>query len=192
MRRSSAPKPPRACSSTSRTSSIPRRVKLPFGIAQIGKSFRNEITPRNFTFRSREFEQMEMEFFCHPDESPQMVRILARPAVQLVRRPGITSDNLILRDHAPDELSPLLRRHGGRRVCVPVPGAGRIRRTGRGRPPGRLRPAQPHGGQTRQGRERLPGGREGRQRPAEVPRQRQGPDDITTTTVPARRVHSRT
>ncbi len=47
------------------------RVKLPFGIAQIGKSFRNEITPRNFTFRSREFEQMEIEFFCHPDESPQ-------------------------------------------------------------------------------------------------------------------------
>ena len=44
------------------------RVKLPFGIAQIGKSFRNEITPRNFTFRSREFEQMEMEFFCHPEQ----------------------------------------------------------------------------------------------------------------------------
>ena len=45
------------------------RVKVPFGIAQVGKSFRNEITPRNFTFRSREFEQMEIEFFCHPDES---------------------------------------------------------------------------------------------------------------------------
>ncbi len=47
------------------------RVKIPFGIAQIGKSFRNEITPRNFTFRSREFEQMEIEFFCHPSVSPQ-------------------------------------------------------------------------------------------------------------------------
>ena len=47
------------------------RVKIPFGIAQVGKSFRNEITPRNFTFRSREFEQMEMEFFCHPDQSRQ-------------------------------------------------------------------------------------------------------------------------
>src|SRR5262249_19274965 len=46
------------------------RVKVPFGIAQIGKSFRNEITPRNFTFRSREFEQMEIEFFCKPDTSP--------------------------------------------------------------------------------------------------------------------------
>ena len=45
------------------------RVKIPFGIAQVGKSFRNEITPRNFTFRSREFEQMEIEFFCHPDSS---------------------------------------------------------------------------------------------------------------------------
>ena len=43
------------------------RVRVPFGIAQIGKSFRNEITPRNFTFRSREFEQMEIEFFCHPE-----------------------------------------------------------------------------------------------------------------------------
>ena len=45
------------------------RVRIPFGIAQIGKSFRNEITPRNFTFRSREFEQMEIEFFCHPGQS---------------------------------------------------------------------------------------------------------------------------
>src|SRR5262249_2266877 len=45
------------------------RLKLPFGIAQVGKAFRNEITPRNYTFRSREFEQMEIEFFCHPSES---------------------------------------------------------------------------------------------------------------------------
>ena len=45
------------------------RVRIPFGIAQVGKSFRNEITPRNFTFRSREFEQMEIEFFCHPNSS---------------------------------------------------------------------------------------------------------------------------
>src|SRR5205814_2170142 len=45
------------------------RVKIPFGVAQIGKSFRNEVTPRNFIFRSREFEQMEMEWFCHPDEA---------------------------------------------------------------------------------------------------------------------------
>src|SRR5262249_30946385 len=45
------------------------RLKLPFGIAQVGKAFRNEINPRNFTFRSREFEQMEIEFFCRPEES---------------------------------------------------------------------------------------------------------------------------
>src|SRR5437762_2188069 len=45
------------------------RLKLPFGIAQVGKAFRNEINPRNYTFRSREFEQVEIEFFCHPDES---------------------------------------------------------------------------------------------------------------------------
>ena len=50
------------------------RVRIPFGIAQIGKSFRNEITPRNFTFRSREFEQMEIEFFCHPGTSPEWYR----------------------------------------------------------------------------------------------------------------------
>src|SRR5207237_7437505 len=47
------------------------RVRIPCGIGQIGKSFRNEITPRNFTFRSREFEQMEIEFFCHPSTSRQ-------------------------------------------------------------------------------------------------------------------------
>jgi glycyl-tRNA synthetase len=44
-------------------------VRVPFGIAQIGKAFRNEVTPRNFIFRSREFEQMEMEWFCHPKEA---------------------------------------------------------------------------------------------------------------------------
>ena len=49
------------------------RVRIPFGIAQIGKSFRNEITPRNFTFRSREFEQMEIEFFCHPEHVARVV-----------------------------------------------------------------------------------------------------------------------
>ena len=53
------------------------RVKLPFGVAQIGKSFRNEITPRNFTFRSREFEQMEIEFFCHPDQSREWYGLVA-------------------------------------------------------------------------------------------------------------------
>ena len=61
-------RPRRASSSTSRTCRRPRK-KLPFGIAQIGKSFRNEITPGNFIFRTREFEQMEMEFFVPPEDA---------------------------------------------------------------------------------------------------------------------------
>jgi glycyl-tRNA synthetase len=81
------------------------RVKVPFGIAQIGKSFRNEITPRNFTFRSREFEQMEMEFFCHPSESRQWYEYWRNRRFQWYINHGLTSDNLILRNHDPDELS---------------------------------------------------------------------------------------
>ena len=50
------------------------RRKIPFGIAQIGKSFRNEITPGNFIFRTREFEQMEMEYFCHPEDSDRLFK----------------------------------------------------------------------------------------------------------------------
>jgi glycyl-tRNA synthetase len=80
-------------------------VKVPFGIAQIGKSFRNEITPRNFTFRSREFEQMEMEFFCHPVESRQWYQYWRDRRHQWYVRLGIASDNLRLRDHGADELS---------------------------------------------------------------------------------------
>ena len=61
-----APRPRRGCSSTSRIVQQTSRKKIPFGIAQIGKSFRNEITPGNFIFRTREFEQMEMEYFVEP------------------------------------------------------------------------------------------------------------------------------
>src|SRR5258707_12339285 len=50
------------------------RKKLPFGIAQVGKAFRNEINPRNFTFRSREFEQMELEYFCRPEQGPDLLK----------------------------------------------------------------------------------------------------------------------
>ncbi len=80
-------------------------VRVPFGIAQIGKSFRNEITPRNFTFRSREFEQMEMEFFCHPSESRQWYEYWRNRRFAWYQKLGIASDSLILRDHAQDELS---------------------------------------------------------------------------------------
>jgi len=81
------------------------RVKVPFGIAQIGKSFRNEITPRNFTFRSREFEQMEIEFFCHPSESSQWYQYWRDRRFRWYVQLGLASDRLRLRDHEPEELS---------------------------------------------------------------------------------------
>ncbi|MDE2714170.1 MAG: glycine--tRNA ligase [Verrucomicrobiota bacterium] len=81
------------------------RVKIPFGIAQQGKSFRNEITPRNFTFRTREFEQMEMEFFCHPDESPKWYTYWRDRRFKWYTDLGIDPAKLILRDHDADELS---------------------------------------------------------------------------------------
>ncbi len=81
------------------------RMKLPFGIAQIGKSFRNEITPRNYTFRSREFEQMEIEFFCRPDEAEQWYEYWRNERYQWYVRHGLTSSKLRLRDHDEDELA---------------------------------------------------------------------------------------
>ena len=75
------------------------RVKVPFGIAQIGKSFRNEVTPRNFIFRSREFEQMEMEFFCPPDESQKWYAFWREVRYQWWLSLGVAEENLILRDH---------------------------------------------------------------------------------------------
>jgi glycyl-tRNA synthetase len=81
------------------------RVKLPFGIGNTGKSFRNEITPRNFTFRSREFEQAELEFFCHPDESPAWYAFWRDFRMEWWQSIGLAGDNLILREHAKDELS---------------------------------------------------------------------------------------
>ena len=81
------------------------RVKIPFGVAQIGKSFRNEITPRNFTFRSREFEQMEIEFFCHPDSSADWYQFWRDRRMAWYRELGLSGERLILREHDPDELS---------------------------------------------------------------------------------------
>ena len=81
------------------------RVKVPFGIAQAGKSFRNEITPRNFTFRSREFEQMEIEFFCHPSQSPEWYRYWRDRRYAWYLGLGLAGDRLRLRDHSPEELS---------------------------------------------------------------------------------------
>ena len=81
------------------------RVKVPFGIAQIGKAFRNEITPRNFIFRSREFEQMEMEFFCHGDEAKMWHEFWCAERGRFWQGVGLTSDNLKLRPHDQDELA---------------------------------------------------------------------------------------
>lgn len=86
---------------------IVSRQKVPFGIAQIGKSFRNEITPRNFIFRSREFEQMEMEFFTKPDEAEaqKWYEYWVEERFQWFFKLGIKPDKLRKREHAKDELA---------------------------------------------------------------------------------------
>jgi glycyl-tRNA synthetase len=81
------------------------RLKLPFGIAQIGKSFRNEITPGQFVFRTREFEQMEMEYFTRPEEAEQWFQYWLDERFQWYLDLGIDRDRLRLRPHEPDELS---------------------------------------------------------------------------------------
>ena len=81
------------------------RKKLPFGVAQIGKSFRNEITPGNFVFRTREFEQMEMEFFCEPEDASQWFQYWRDERFQWYLDHGIDPEKLRLRDHADDELA---------------------------------------------------------------------------------------
>ncbi len=81
------------------------RHKIPFGIAQIGKSFRNEITPGNFLFRTREFEQMEMEFFVKPGDDERWFEYWKATRLQWYRTYGIRPENLRLRPHAEDELA---------------------------------------------------------------------------------------
>jgi glycyl-tRNA synthetase len=81
------------------------RVKVPFGVAQVGKSFRNEVTPRNFIFRSREFEQMEIEWFCHPDEAKKWFDFWKDQRMEWWRSLGVSEANLRFRQHDHDELS---------------------------------------------------------------------------------------
>jgi glycyl-tRNA synthetase len=81
------------------------RKKPPFGIAQIGKSFRNEITTGNFIFRTREFEQMEMEYFVPPEEAPKWHQYWMDERMRWYTDLGIRPDQLILRPHGPEELS---------------------------------------------------------------------------------------
>jgi len=80
------------------------RKKIPFGIAQQGKSFRNEITPGNFTFRTREFEQMEMEFFCSPDDDEKWHDYWIQFSLDWFKKYGIREENLMIRKHESEEL----------------------------------------------------------------------------------------
>ena len=81
------------------------RKKLPFGIAQIGKAFRNEITPGNFTFRTREFEQMEMQFFVQPDEDQKWFEYWKETRMKWFNRLGLRSEKLRFHEHGKDELA---------------------------------------------------------------------------------------
>lgn len=88
------------------------RVKIPFGIAQIGKAFRNEITPGNFTYRSREFEQMELEYFIKPDnkEGEKWFNYFLELRLNWYKKLGIRENNLRVREHAPDERAHYARK----------------------------------------------------------------------------------
>ncbi|MFQ6611311.1 MAG: glycine--tRNA ligase, partial [Fidelibacterota bacterium] len=81
------------------------RQKLPFGIAQLGKAFRNEITTGNFIFRTREFEQMEMEFFCTPEETGRWLEYWSQERLNWFKSLGISEEKLRLRPHGSDELA---------------------------------------------------------------------------------------
>ena len=81
------------------------RRKLPFGIAQVGKSFRNEITPGNFILRTREFEQMEMEYFCHPEKAPELLDFWVENYMTWLTSLGISKENLYLYEVPKDELA---------------------------------------------------------------------------------------
>jgi len=82
-----------------------QRAKLPFGICDIGKAFRNEITPGNFTFRTREFEQMEIEFFTKPDQDLEYFEYWKKECLEFVNRIGLNKEYLRYRDHEPNELA---------------------------------------------------------------------------------------
>ncbi|MBU4690187.1 glycine--tRNA ligase [Mycoplasma sp. ES3157-GEN-MYC] len=81
------------------------RAKMPMGIGQVGKSFRNEVTPGNFIFRTREFEQMELEVFCHPSQADEIFDYYIDKSIKFVRKLGLSEQNTRLRAHDPKELS---------------------------------------------------------------------------------------
>ena len=89
------------------------RVKVPFGIAQVGKAFRNEVTPRNFTFRSREFEQMEIEFFIRPDSAKEWYAYWRDARYAWWQSIGLSPGNMQLREHDRDELAHYAKEGAG-------------------------------------------------------------------------------
>jgi len=89
------------------------RVKVPFGIAQIGKAFRNEVTPRNYIFRSREFEQMEIEFFVHPKEATEWYNFWRKQRYEWWQSLGISANNLRLRPQTKEELAHYAKEGAG-------------------------------------------------------------------------------
>lgn len=89
------------------------RVKVPFGIAQIGKAFRNEVTPRNYIFRSREFEQMEIEFFVSPQDASAWYQFWKKQRYQWWQSIGISTDNLRLREQTQEELAHYAKEGAG-------------------------------------------------------------------------------
>jgi len=96
------------------------RIKVPFGIAQIGKSFRNEINPRNFTFRSREFEQMELEFFCKPGSDEEWFARWVETRRAWYAELGLKAEKLRLAAHPEGEALALLEGHHRRGIPLPV------------------------------------------------------------------------
>jgi glycyl-tRNA synthetase len=86
------------------------RVKVPFGIAQIGKAFRNEITPGNFIYRTREFEQMELEYFVNPNDADKFFKLWKEERMQWYLDLGVRKENLRFREHEKDELAHYARR----------------------------------------------------------------------------------
>jgi glycyl-tRNA synthetase len=86
---------------------------MPFGIAQVGKSFRNEVTPRNFIFRSREFEQMEMEWFCPPEEAQKWYEFWIQERYNWWLSLGVAAERLMLRPHDRDELAHYAKEGAG-------------------------------------------------------------------------------
>lgn len=81
------------------------RVKIPFGIAQIGKAFRNEITPKQFLFRMREFQQMELEWFCHPDDAAHFFSLITNERQNFYQSIGISKEKIRIHPHGKDELA---------------------------------------------------------------------------------------